>query len=458
MKIDRSISPAKLRPAIDRFLDLSARKILSIDRSWNPADGTPVFTRSGRYTTRGWTEWTQGFQYGCAILQYDMTGDETFLELGRRQTVARMAPHVSHVGVHDHGFNNLSTYGNLRRLMREGRIPHDPRELEFYDLAIMVSGAVQAARWTPTASGSGFIHSFNGPHSLFSDTIRSVRILCLAHRLGHMLMGEGDKPISLLGRAVEHVQTSSRFNVYFGQGRDTWDVPGRVVHESIFNTKDGNYRCPSTQQGYSAFSTWTRGLAWILCGYAEQLEFFRTVKPVELEPLGVGKRAFVAMMEKAARATADFHIENSFADGVPFWDTGAPGVASFGRYTSDPSDPYNDVEPLDSSAAAICAQGLLRLGNYLSKKGDKKSGIRYRNAAMTTAAALLDEPYLSTSSRHQGITLHAIYHRPNNWDHVPRGGRQPCGESAMWGDYHTMELIHLVLREAEDGPYPTFFT
>jgi hypothetical protein len=458
VKIDRSISPAKLRPAIDRFLDLSARKILSIVRSWDPADGTPVFTRAGRYTTRGWTEWTQGFQYGCAILQYDMTGDETFLELGRRQTVARMAPHVSHVGVHDHGFNNLSTYGNLRRLMREGRIPHDPRELEFYDLAIMVSGAVQAARWTPTASGSGFIHSFNGPHSLFSDTIRSVRILCLAHRLGHMLMGEGDKPISLLGRAVEHVQTTSRFNVYFGQGRDTWDVPGRVVHESIFNTKDGNYRCPSTQQGYSAFSTWTRGLAWILCGYAEQLEFFRTVKPVELEPLGVGKRAFVAMMEKAARATADFHIENSFADGVPFWDTGAPGVASFGRYTSEPSDPYNDVEPLDSSAAAICAQGLLRLGNYLSKKGDKKSGIRYRNAAMTTAAALLDEPYLSTSSRHQGITLHAIYHRPNNWDHIPRGGRQPCGESAMWGDYHTMELIHLVLREAEDGPYPTFFT
>ncbi|SVB64788.1 uncharacterized protein METZ01_LOCUS217642, partial [marine metagenome] len=151
VKIDRSISPAKLRPAIDRFLDLSARKILSIDRSWDPADGTPVFTRAGRYTTRGWTEWTQGFQYGCAILQYDMTGDETFLELGRRQTVARMAPHVSHVGVHDHGFNNLSTYGNLRRLMREGRIPHDPRELEFYDLAIMVSGAVQAARWTPTA-------------------------------------------------------------------------------------------------------------------------------------------------------------------------------------------------------------------------------------------------------------------------------------------------------------------
>ena len=406
MKIDLRVTPSKLRPAIDRFLDLSGRKIRSIDKSWDPSAGTPVFTQAGRYATRGWTEWTQGFQYGCAILQYDMTGDESFLQLGRRQTVERMAPHVSHVGVHDHGFNNLSTYGNLRRLMREQRIPHDPRELEFYELAIKLSGAVQAARWTPTADGAGFIHSFNGPHSLFSDTIRSVRILCLAHQLGHVLMGEGDKAISLLRRAVEHTQTTSRYNVYFGEGRDTWDVvPGRVVHESIFNTKDGNYRCASTQQGYSAFSTWTRGLSWVLTGYAEQLEFFRTIKGSQIEPHGISKRKLMTMMERAAIAAAEFHIENSFADGIPFWDTGAPGVASFGRYTNTASDPTNDVEPLDASAAAISAQGYLRLGNYLLSKGDKSSGERYRAAAFTIAEALLQEPYLSTSSRHEPQTL-----------------------------------------------------
>ena len=85
--------------------------------------------------------------------------------------------------------------------MLEGRIPHDPRELQLYELAIKLSGAVQAARWTSTACGAGFIHSFNGPHSLFSDTIRTLRILCLADRLGHVLMGEGDRPVSLLGRA-----------------------------------------------------------------------------------------------------------------------------------------------------------------------------------------------------------------------------------------------------------------
>jgi unsaturated chondroitin disaccharide hydrolase len=456
LKPVRSLTPQKLLPAVDRFLECSGAKIMDLDRRWDPGKGTPVFTRNGRYTTRGWTEWTQGFQYGCAILQYDMTGDQHFLEIGRSKTVAHMAPHVSHVGVHDHGFNNLSTYGNLRRLMLEGRIPHDQRELEFYELAIKLSGAVQAARWTPTADGTGFIHSFNGPHSLFSDTIRSLRILGLAHQLGHVLMGEGDRPISLLGRLVEHASTTCRYNVYYGEKRDTYDIPGRVVHESIFNTKDGHYRCPSTQQGYSPFSTWTRGLAWILTGCAEQLEYLSSLSSAELEPLG-GKTQLIQMFERAARAAAEFHIKHSFADGIPFWDTGAPGVASFGDYAGQPSDPLNDVEPLDSSAAAICGQGYLRLGNYFMSRGDKTLARRYRAAAFTIAQALLNEPYIAVNPKHQGLTLHAIYHHPNGWDFVPRGRKIPCGESAMWGDYHTMELVLLVKREAETAPYPQFF-
>ena len=455
MKIDRTQTPSTLAPAIDRLLGLSAAKIRDLDRTWDVDRGTPVFTWEGRYTTRGWTEWTQGFQYGCAILQYDMTGEEEFLDIGRGATLARMAPHVSHVGVHDHGFNNLSTYGNLRRLMLEGRLPMDRSELSLYELAVKLSGAVQAARWTETAAGRGFIHSFNGPHSLFSDTLRSLRILCLADRLGHVLMGEGDRRIGLLGRAVDHALTTCEFNVYYGEGRDAFDVEGRVVHESIFNTNDGNYRCPSTQQGYSPFSTWTRGLAWILCGCAELLEYFETLPAETLEPFG--GQEVTAAIERAALSTAEFHVRNSFADGVPFWDTGAPGVAAFGDIAAQPSDPHNDIEPLDSSAAAICAQGYLRLGNYYQSRGDRERGGRYRGAAFTIAAALLAEPYLSADPSHQGLLLHSIYHRPNGWDHVPPGRLIPCGESSMWGDYHLLELALLIRREAGGGPYPVFF-
>src|SRR5215211_4359693 len=136
MKIDPKIQPRDLRKPLDRLFDLAAKKVTQLDRAWDRSRGTPVFTVDGQYTTRGWTEWTQGFQYGCAILAFDATDDRKLLELGRRNMLERMAPHVTHIGVHDHGFNNLSTYGNLRRLMREGRIERNDWEMNFYDLAI----------------------------------------------------------------------------------------------------------------------------------------------------------------------------------------------------------------------------------------------------------------------------------------------------------------------------------
>ena len=97
------MTPQKLLPKIYRLFELSGEKILSLEKSWDAGKGTPVFTVEEKYTSRGWTEWTQGFQYGSALLQFDAMGDERFLEIGRRGTVERMATHVSHIGVHDHG-------------------------------------------------------------------------------------------------------------------------------------------------------------------------------------------------------------------------------------------------------------------------------------------------------------------------------------------------------------------
>src|SRR5439155_11076222 len=204
LKIDHRLTDKKLLPKISHLFELSARKILDIEKSGNPVRGTSVFTVKGKYTSRGWTEWTQGFQFGSALLQFDATGEERFLKIGRRKTVELMAAHVSHAGVHDHGFNNVSTYGNLLRLMGESKIAFNEHEKNFYELALKVSGAVQAARWTEIADGAGYIYSFNGPHSLFVDTMRSLRSLALAHQLGHVLMGERDQKISLLERLIQH--------------------------------------------------------------------------------------------------------------------------------------------------------------------------------------------------------------------------------------------------------------
>src|SRR3954469_11149556 len=61
IRIDRTRSPRELAPRLARLFELSARKIRSIEDSWRPEDGAPVFTVEGRYRGRGWTEWTQGF-------------------------------------------------------------------------------------------------------------------------------------------------------------------------------------------------------------------------------------------------------------------------------------------------------------------------------------------------------------------------------------------------------------
>ncbi|HVN21704.1 MAG TPA: hypothetical protein VMU05_23160 [Dongiaceae bacterium] len=436
------------------MFELAARKTAVLDKRWRASDGAPVITVRGKYTTRQWTRWTQGFQYGDALLAFDVTGDKQLLAIGCDHTLRDMAPHLTHTGVHDHGFNVVSTYGQLRRLVLEGRLPGHDQELQVYELALKVSGAVQASRWTPLPEG-GYIHSFNGSHSLFIDTIRTLRVCGLAHLLGHELGGEQDRKINLLERVLQHAGTTARHNIYYGEGRDTYDVKehcGRVAHESIFNPVSGAYRCPSSQQGYSPFSTWTRGLAWAMLGFAEELEFLRSLPEKDFGACGTSKARELALVEKAALVTCDFYIDQATSsDGLCYWDTGAPNLIRLGDWRHMPADPYNQFEPVDASASAIAAQGLIRLGVSLGSRGKQ-----YLLAGLTVARRLLEEPYICRDLKHEGLLLHCIYHRPNGWDYVPKRSSVPAGESCMWGDYHLLELGLLIWRMREKKYYKFF--
>jgi unsaturated chondroitin disaccharide hydrolase len=470
MRIDDHLRPADLRPKLARLWELSAGKLHAIQKVSDPNRASLVYTVDGAYTARGWTEWTRGFELGSGLLQFDATDEPEFLPADRRPMLSTMAHHLSHIGVHDHGFNNISTYGNLWRLMNLGRIPEHPGERSAYELALKVSGAVQAARWQRTAAGGGYIYSFNGPHSLFVDTLRSCRSLAVAHQLGHVLMAEHDERVSLLARLVGHAQSTARWNVYYGEGRDHYDLPGRTAHESIFNVNDGNYRCPSTQQGYSPFSTWTRGLSWAILGFSELLEWLTQVGFVAgtADPNGTGRgiaaqvepygtpTEILAELTRAATITCDFYLRNTASDGIPYWDTGAPGLVHLDGWRQRPADPYNPYEPVDSSAAAIAGQGLLRLGRFLGA-APGEPGERYWQAGLTVAGTLFAEPYLSVDPGHQGLLLHSVYHRPNGWDRIPAGAQVPNGESSMWGDYHARELALYLMRCDEQSPYYTFF-
>jgi len=438
-----------LKKPLDTFWKLATEKALLLHKEYDTNQGSPVFTVHGKYTTRGWTEWTQGFQYGITLLIAEATSNKELLKIGKENTFNNMAHHLSHFGVHDHGFNNLSTYGNLLRMANQNLFDASKEEKEYYKLALRMSASVQAKRWTNTKEG-GFIYSFNGPHSLFIDTIRTARIVLAGHKLKHRLLDENDTKIDLLQRAIEHALTTAKYAVFYGEGRDTYDEWGRVAHESIFNTNDGKYRCPNSQQGFSGFTTWTRGLAWAMVGFSEFLEFLESEK-LSFEGLEDVK----ATLLKAAKATCDFYIKYTSSNGIPYWDTGAPNINKLGNYSEREAEINNSYEPIDSSAAAIGAQGLLRL-SHLLKETEAKASKKYMQAGLGVLQTLLSDDYLATEPTHQGILKHSVYHWPNGWDNVPKGSKVPQNESSMWGDYHLVELCFLAKKISEDKYY-TFF-
>ena len=166
---------------------------------------------------------------------------------------------------------------------------------------------------------------------------------------------------------------------------------GRVAHESLFNAANGTYRGPNSQQGYSPFSTWTRGLAWAMLGFAEQVEFIETLDDAPIA--GESRDAVDAWMLDAARATCDFYIDHAAcADGIPYWDTGAPGLSAMPGWGERDADPFNDHEPVESSAAAIAAQGLLRLGHVLDRRQDERRALHAGGAARARHAARSRSP------------------------------------------------------------------
>ena len=444
MTIDPQITATSLTSAITRVFELASKKIRAIESTWDPSRARlslPLKANTPHAAGPNGPRVSVRLRLTCLRCH---RRSELF-ELGRRNTIERMAPHITHTGVHDHGFNNLSTYGNLRRLMRNNRI------------------CITSGKWTSTKWPSKPVREYRRrvgrkrPELSALSIPLTGRTLCSLTRANTSHSGcrtsaqtrfDGRSRCEdrFPGRLIQHAATTAKFIIYHGDSDEVYDVRGRTAHEAIFNTNNGDFRCRSTQQGYSPFSTWTRGLAWAILGFAEQLEFLKANgDPSEGRWNGI--------LQKAALATADHYIDDCTAtDGIPYWDDGAPAWQKCPDWRTKAADPFNDYEPVDSSAAAIAAQGLIRLGRFLGLPGEK-----YTRAGLTIAKTLFAEPYLSTNSNHQGVLLHSVYHRPNNWDHIPAGRKIPCNESSMWGDYHALELALTIQRIAAGGRYYTFF-
>ncbi len=194
-------------------------------------------------------------------------------------------------------------------------------ERNFYELAIKLTGAIQAARWSTIAGGGGYVYSFNGPHSLFVDTIRSLRALSFSHILGHALMAENDRKISLLGRLIEHARATAEYAIYYGEGRDFYDVRGRTAHESIFNVNDGQLSLPEFSAGiFTIHYLDTRiglGDVWICRRTGVSPAVYPTVNLNHSEDANPWRGLCAKRPKPLATSTSNIRQQTAFRIGIP---------------------------------------------------------------------------------------------------------------------------------------------
>jgi unsaturated chondroitin disaccharide hydrolase len=376
---------ARLRGVVPFAAEQLARTL----EAWPPDRPAPVHTVGGKWFRPAdlWTDWTPGFLAGQLWILHRLTGDARWRKSAEAYTT-RLAPRRFDRSVHDLGFIFLSSFGRWIEVLD----PADPLREKLLE-TVVTAASVQSFRWNGNGP-QGFLYSFNGPQSLFIDIMMNVRLLFWAAKRG--------APEEVRLRALEHCRTTTRFLVR-RDGPGLGEVDGSTAHEAIFNTEPGRgeFRCLSTQQGYSPFTCWARGLAWAIYGFAEAFRY-------------TGEREFLETAERCAA----YYSRNTPDDGVPYWDYGAPGIPA---------------EPLDSSAAAIAGCAF----DILGKIAPPERAAGHAALSRRIAATLASERFLARGRRgEEGVLLHAVYHRPRGWG---------VDASVPWGDYFFLELVERLL-------------
>jgi unsaturated chondroitin disaccharide hydrolase len=358
------VSPEQLGSTLD-FVVEQARRIVNAYPGY-----VPMYTVGGRWNREGerWTHWCEGFFPGILWLLHNHTGDPQWRLLAEKYT-RPLEPRRFDRNVHDLGFLFFSTY--LRWYRRTG----DPALRD----VLLDAGRTLALRRQP----GGYLASFLGPQSLFIDIMMNVGIILWAAN------ATGDE--QLRGIALEHSRTSARYLVR---------PDGGTAHEAIFDAESGRFLRESTQQGWRADSTWSRGLAWAIYG-------FTAVHRLS----GAATSEFLDV----ARRCADCYLRRTPAGLVPYWDYDLPADAP---------------HLWDSSAAAIAASGLLDLSEAVPEATERE---RYRGAALTILATLCSDEFLPRNRPEwEGILMHGVYHY-----HKGLG----VDESVAWGDHFFVEAL-----------------
>ena len=337
-------------------------------------------TARGRWATTGAGRWTSGFLPGALWLAYQESADPVWRSRAARRQ-AGLAGQASNTTTHDVGFMILDSFGNGYRLTRDGA----------YRRTVLRAAASLATRYSDAV---GAIRSWNGGswrYPVIVDNMMNLELLFWAADHGGRSVWREI--------AIAHALTTARDHVR----RD-----GSTYHVVDYDPATGDVWHKGTHQGASAASTWARGQAWAIHGFATA--YRETGDP---------------RMLATARRVADWFATRLPPGGVPYWDFSARSGAS-----------------RDSSAAAIAASGLLELARL---EPDGARAARSLGTARTILAALSSPAYLSRGSGGEAALLHGTANAPT--------GHRDTG--LIYGDYYYLQaLLRLRLITPAAPPWP----
>ncbi len=384
-----ALTPTALLRNLDTLFSASAAKIEATEAAWRPEDGVARLHRRGPLARPRLDRVDAGLpvRLGAAAVRRHRR-DATSSSSGARARVERMAPHLTHVGVHDHGFNNVSTYGTLWRLAARRPLSTPPSgSVRFYDAG--AEGQRRGAGAALDADPGRRLHLLVQRRALAVRRHDALAARAGARRtvLGHRLVEEQDAQVNLLERLVQHARATADFSVYYGT---------RTRHLRSCAAGPRTRACSTSPTAPIAARAPAGLLAVLDVDARPRLGDARLRRAARVHRDGAGRRArrrsADARWSKASCARPRRRPATSTSTmrrrrtASPTGTPARPGSPRSATGATRPADPFNDHEPVDSSAAAIAAQGLLRLGHVIAARD--ATARRYTQAGLRVVATL----------------------------------------------------------------------
>lgn len=330
-----------------------------------------------QWETTKYTDWTSGFFAGTLWYMYDLTQDPYWRTQAERWQAA-VEPAKNITWTHDLGFMVYNCYGLGYKFTKE---PH-------YKEVVMAAAESLNKLYNPkVGTTKSWTWRKDWMHPTIIDNMLNLELLFWAGKNGGRRI--------FYDNAYQHAQVTQKEHL-----RPDFTS----YHVVNYDTATGQPLQKKTDQGLADNSTWARGQAWGIYGFA-------------LAHRETKDRRFLV----TAKQMAEVFIKNLPEDQVPYWDFNAPRTAA---------------EPRDASAAAIAASGMLELANLCKEPMDK---YYFRQQATKILAALSTSTYLA-GPQNPAVLQHCTGSKPH---------KSEIDVSLVYADYYYLEALHRLVNYAK---------